>query len=325
MTDGRSGWRRHGPLLLRLAALAAIAFWLLRATDLADLGNALRRIPAAAVGIALLLGGANLVVATFRWGLVMRAFGARALPPFGTVLRLFLVGLFYNTFVPGSVGGDVLRGVLSQRVFERPTASYVVVVVERLVGLSALAVVFLAGVAASPDLVDVSAALPWVAGLAALGLVVLAAARISGRLARWWSLVPPVEDAGRLIGAFALSFVGHLINVTIFWVLARGLDLPLGPLQLVVVVPLALVAAVVPIAVAGIGPREAALVGLLGLLGVAEAEALAMSLGYAAVLLAMAGSGGVLQLLGRGAGITGPAPPSGSDTSRSSGAGPPPG
>ena len=63
---------------------------------------------------------------------------------------------------------------------------------------------------------------------------------------------------------------------------------------------LGLVAAVVPLAVAGVGPREIALVGLLALVGVSRESALVLSLGYAAVLIALAGLGGLLQLFGGG-------------------------
>ena len=49
----------------------------------------------------------------------------------------------------------------------------------------------------------------------------------------------------------------------------------------------------------GIGPREVALVGLLGMQGIAKGDALALSLGYAATIIVLAAVGGLLQLFGK--------------------------
>ncbi len=316
--SARPAWRRWLPTALRVVVVGAIAWWLWARADLESLGGAVRRLEITTLAVCLALGLANLALAGVRWRFLMRAFGARPLPSAGLLIRLTAVGLFYNTYVPGSVGGDVVRGVVSRRNFDTAAASYLVVVCERLIGLSALAVVFLAGVALAPPLIDLRSVAPWIGGLLLIGVAVLVAARVSGRLAALWSQIPRIDDMGGLWAAFAISFVGHGLNIAIFWTFAQALHLGVGLTTLMVVAPLAFVAAVVPLAIAGIGPREAALVGLLGLAGVGEGEALALSLGYAAVLLVVAGVGGVLQLLGVGLSLD-------SDTSRSSATDPPPG
>lgn len=295
--------------------LLVIGAWLFWGADYDKLGAAFARLPMWAVGGALAVGGLNMVVAGVRWRRLMRGFGAEPLPPLRTLVRLFLVGLFYNTFVPGAVGGDVVRGVVSRDHFDTPTASFVVVACERLIGLSALGVLFLAGLLMGPDLIDVREALPWLLGLLGLGLAILAVARFSGRLARWWSLVPEVKRPGDLVAAFLISLGGHGLNVLIYLLLAAGLALPVGILDLAVIVPLALVASALPISIASLGPREVAVVALLAPLGVAKPEALALSLGYWGVLVSLAAAGGLVQL----------AVTRGSGTSRSSEADPPPG
>ncbi len=308
-------WRRLTPILIRAVVLLVIGAWLFWGADYEKLGAAFSRLPAWAVGGAIAVGGLNMVVAGVRWRWLMRGFGAEPLPRVRTLVRLFVVGLFYNTFVPGAVGGDVVRGVVSRRHFDNPTASYVVVVTERLIGLSALGVVFLAGLLLGPELVDTREALPWLLGLFAVGGAVLVGARLSGRLASWWSMVPEVTRWRDLAAAFLISLGGHALNVVIYMLLALGLALPVGVLDLAVIVPLALVASALPISIASLGPREVAVVALLAPLGVAKAEALALSLGYWGVLVSLALTGGLVQLV-----VT-----RGSDTSRSSAGGPPPG
>jgi uncharacterized membrane protein YbhN (UPF0104 family) len=88
------------------------------------------------------------------------------------------------------------------------------------------------------------------------------------------------------------------VTIFAFGILGEGLGLQLGLTTLIVLVPIALVASVVPLAIAGIGPREAALVGLLPMMNVASAEqALALSLAFALSHWLLAGLGGFVQLV----------------------------
>ena len=296
MNPRRAVWARWA---IRVAVLALLGLWFGYVADLDDLGAALRRLSPWAAVAALGLGAVNTGVAAARWRVLMRAFGADP-PPLPGLCRVYLVGLFYNTFVPGAVGGDIVRGVISRKHFRSAAASYVVVALERLIGLSALGLVFLAGLVLAWDEFDLRGLVPWGLGLLAAGLAVLWAARWTGRLATWWGQVPRVERPLDLVAAFLVSLLGHAINIAIFAVLARGAEVPVNLKELAVVVPLAFVASVLPVALAGIGPREAAFVGLLRLRGVPEAQSLALSLGYASVVLVLAGLGGLLQLIGAG-------------------------
>src|SRR5207244_9228069 len=52
-----------------------------------------------------------------------------------------LVGYFYNTFLPGSVGGDLLKAAYIAREQERRTVAVATVLVDRAIGLWGLVVV----------------------------------------------------------------------------------------------------------------------------------------------------------------------------------------
>lgn len=293
-----STWRRIAPVLVKLAVLAALAIWLLGGNDAQALWEAARRLPLttafASIGLAIGL----LLVATVRWRMLMRAFGASEVPGLLGLFRLILVGLFYNTFVPGTIGGDIVRGAVSRKLFENPAAPFVVVLLERLIGLSALGVVFLVGALVGPRLIDIHQIWPWLAVLVGGGALLLIVGSFTGRLKSILGRLPVVHRPAQLIAAFVISFAGHAFSIAIFWVLARGLELPIDLVTLLQVVPLGLMAAVIPLAIVGIGPREVALVGLLGMLGIARGDALALSLGYAATIIVIAAFGGLLQLLG---------------------------
>src|SRR5437868_2137059 len=60
---------------------------------------------------------------------------------------LTLVGAFYNTFMPGSTGGDFLKALYASRQTTHRTRAVMSVVIDRIIGL--LALIILGGIAAS--------------------------------------------------------------------------------------------------------------------------------------------------------------------------------
>jgi uncharacterized protein (TIRG00374 family) len=81
------------------------------------------------------------VVALFitfvRWWILVRAQGMSF--SLYNAFRLGLVSYFFNTFLPGSVGGDILKAVAVAREQTRRTVAVATVVIDRILGLWALA------------------------------------------------------------------------------------------------------------------------------------------------------------------------------------------
>jgi len=72
-----------------------------------------------------------------RWWVLVRALGL----PFRLrdAIRLGLVGTFYNTFLPGAVGGDIVKAIfIAKGQTERKAAAVATVVADRLLGLFGL-------------------------------------------------------------------------------------------------------------------------------------------------------------------------------------------
>ena len=78
-----------------------------------------------------------LFITFVRWWILVRAQGL----PFSlyNAFRLGLVSYFFNTFLPGSVGGDVIKAVAVAREQTRRTVAVATVVIDRILGLWALA------------------------------------------------------------------------------------------------------------------------------------------------------------------------------------------
>lgn len=86
----------------------------------------------------------SLFITFFRWYLLVRA---QDLPfTVRNAIRLGLVSYYFNSILPGSVGGDILKAVAVAREQSRRTVAVATIVIDRVIGLWALAwLVALAG------------------------------------------------------------------------------------------------------------------------------------------------------------------------------------
>jgi hypothetical protein len=84
-----------------------------------------------------------------------------------------------------------------------------------------------------------------------------------------------------------------------FWLIAESLGLGLDPAELTVVVPPVLLAALLPISIAGFGVREGAFVVLLAEFGVSSADATLLSLLSVAAVVVASIPGGLAIAAGR--------------------------
>ncbi len=86
--------------------------------------------------LAFALGFAALVSTFVRWHILVRAVGL----PFrmADAMRLGFIGLFFNTFLPGSVGGDAIKAWFLAKEQSRRTLAVATVIMDRAIALWAL-------------------------------------------------------------------------------------------------------------------------------------------------------------------------------------------
>ena len=258
------------------------------------------------IGIALALTFAALLAGAVRWQVLLRALGLPA--PFPRIFRGYFIGQFFNAFLFGACGGDLVRAVVAAHDHpERRPEAVTSVLLDRLIGL-AITLVFggamvlarfgqLAGHAeARPALLLMAALLA-----AATALTGLLFARHlfdrSAWLKRWQHrgrigpLVRRAYDAAylfrnharRLLWPAVLSLANLLLLAAATAALARALDLRLPFRDLLVAFPVITVLAAVPLTPGSLGVREGLTIQLLRPFGVTAGSALLLSLlGYLA-------------------------------------------
>jgi uncharacterized membrane protein YbhN (UPF0104 family) len=281
---------RNRVLLVVRVVVTTLAFaWILTRVDLRAIAAAAERVSPIAFGLACMLVAANLGVSTARWRVLLDAYAATTKPPFRRLLRLNFVGFFYNTWLPGGVGGDAVRGVASREAFgaEGATGALAVVFVERVLGLVGMLVV----VALTSALAPLPAGDVHAITLASIGGVIVGAAVVGvlasgSRVARFLpgpfgriaAQLPPIRRAFPFLIAVLLSLATQTIGAITGHAIVSSLAPSIPLTASLVAIPLAMATAFLPFLVGGTGARELAFVALYASVGMPEADALAASL-----------------------------------------------
>jgi uncharacterized protein (TIRG00374 family) len=291
---------------VKIGISGVLAWLVLEHVDFSAVGALLRSEQGAIAllsAIALLMGQA--AIAGARTSCVMRLLGARC--SLGRGIAVWLIGLLVSQSLVTFIAGDAARVWQLARLGYAPRLASSAVVLERAVGLVVLlALVLLCEplllARTSPGavrtglmilgVVCASGILAFVASAFLGGLqrllpaqvrnhriveVALDVTSVARHLTRSWKLSMAIVVASVLM---------QVANVFAFFVLSRAVGLNLDFVGTAAVTLPALLIATMPIALAGWGVREGAVIVGYGLFGVASAPALAVSIAFGLANLA---------------------------------------
>jgi uncharacterized protein (TIRG00374 family) len=312
-------------LVIRLAVSAALVAWIFSRTNFREVWAAFRSADLVPVLLAAALNPLGYYFSVSRWRLLLRAQGYDV--PFGFLLRSFLVGVFFNNLLPGTVGGDAARAWQSSRAGTGKTRALAVVLVDRFLGLFTLMLFAGVGALLSPELTGAVPGLrAWVTVLLigmAIGTALiffpppalsrrvgtfLASARLrnkwGARSRHAWDSLRAFQGKARVLtGALAWSVGLQTMVVLNGYFLAKAVHVELPLLVYFVLVPLAVFVMMAPVSINAIGVRENVWAFFFAALGVAGAAAAGVAfawLDYGLVVL-QALAGGLVYATSRAA------------------------
>jgi uncharacterized membrane protein YbhN (UPF0104 family) len=239
-----------------------------------------------------------------RLGLLLRQQGLGL--AFGELHRITWIGIFFGSFTPGGVGGDIARLLhVHGRVPVNKTGGAVAVVADRVVGLGTL--LFLATVAALAHRQTAPSPAPEVTALTPLfaaafvalatGWVLLARSQRSGRLADLATAArQTLSPVAPLLMAVLVSLAIWAADCFAGWLLARALGWPVGLVEISVALAVAYTVASLPLSIGGHGVREGSLVVVLGWFGLAAGAPL-LAVVFLGLTLLWCAVGGLVYLV----------------------------
>ena len=283
------------PWLKPVASLALLWFVLQQTSStalLASFRRAAEGWPYLAFGVVVL--ALTVAAALSRWRLLLLTLGHS--PRWRALFSAFMVGAFFNQFLPSTIGGDIVRGWWLRDHVKSGSLSIAVVAVDRFFGLVGLCALGLAAAAIDPNAVRQLPAFWLVVAIVCAGCVGfwVVTRPVAARVARRFSSLPLVnrvqekaqlayrglltlsQSRQTLLGAFGLSLVVQFLIVAQYLVLSMALGLSINLWELAVLVPIVTVVTWLPVTINGIGLREVSLVALGSAFGMMPSDAIAL-------------------------------------------------
>ena len=237
------------------------------------------------------------------------------------LIAISLTSTFYGTLLPGSLGGGLVRWHRLSRKDRKPSAALAAIAFDRLMDtLAAAAVGFACWLLSASGRLRLpvgAVLLASILGCAALYLAVFHAkgSAFASRAVRAGAKlpVPPFLQkklsslfestrnyhtlpAGALLSSFGLSLVIHLVGTLSFSLAAQAMTIHLSFVDFAWIRAFAILAAMLPVTVAGLGVREGAALALMGPYGISAASIVAFSVVRLMNSLVIAGVGGMVEL-----------------------------
>lgn len=311
-------------LALKLLVAGGFIFWLLKSgkvdwSQLEGLGSGWPWLVAAVVPYGLVLG-----LCAYRWQRLLGAQGVNY--PLGEAGALTLVGHFFNQFLLGTTGGDVIKAyAIASESPGRRGAAAMSVFFDRAVGLLVLVAVALVAIPFNLDLIASHPHLRFLAGMVG---AVFAASLVGGYVfysekirnlapVQWILRRLPLQDAiakltravyvykfhpGIVLASVGASVLVHglVVLMHLFLTLAVG-GQPSSWGSFFFLIPIAQIAMAIPINPPGaLGTGEAIYSALLPLVGVSSTHAIMICLLQRVVYYAWAVAGCVCYLRRKG-------------------------
>jgi len=282
--------------LFQLSVTIGVLYWVYHDPNRrAQMGAAIRNANYGWVGMGILAYLVVEIAAAFRWHVLLKVQNIYLTLP--RLTGLFFIGMFYNQFLPGGTGGDIMKSYyLLKETPDKKAGALLAVVFDRFIGLVALVAITATLIGLRYDFLSQkpeTRSLLWLL-LFLLGVSVaflLATFVISGfkllhslpaRFPGRDSLIE-ISAAYHLYAhhwratlvAFGASLVAHLATFATFLCAAYALGAPVPVVNFFAVMPVERTISALPISFAGIGLREKVLqIMLHGLCGVPEAKAI---------------------------------------------------
>lgn len=291
---------------------SVLAFILIVQTSLKDIFATLKGADLVLLGISFSLHAFGLFISAVRWQILIKAQDEDV--PLAFLAKSYLVGSFFNLFLPTRIGGDVVRIWDGSRHSKSLIKSSAIVLVER---LSGIVVLLLFAFFASLIRLDIAQRFPvvWVSlvisflGLGLLSLFLTPIAEIffaklpdttlmaefKQKASQFRDTILFYKTKKRALGSAFIWSTLLQINVIIhYFLIGKALHLKIPLLDYFIFIPIVHLILLIPFTINGLGLREGAYMEIFRYYGLSTAVAVSFSWIDLAFMLAVGIFGGVI-------------------------------
>jgi len=257
--------------LVKFAVSLLMLALVLTLVDVQTLRQTLLSIPWYIALLAVLGYSTSMAVTSAKWWLLARA--GNIIVPYSRALKAVYLGMFANCFGVGTLTGDMLRGVVLAQDRPQKLEAVISVFADRALGLAMLSLV---GVIATATVSGHHLEPLFVYALCAVALSILAGwfigpfiiLRIVPKGNKLRAKIEQVievfaKDPGTIVLVCCISVLFHLMQITLQWLIARGININVSLPSMLVTIPFVNILSTLPISWNGLGIREHAYILLL--------------------------------------------------------------
>lgn len=264
--------------------------------------------------------GLNIVIVilcTYRWQLLLIAREMKI--PFTTALSYYFIGIFFNNFLPTTVGGDIIRATYTARALEKKKADALAsVLVERVVAVGAMVAVAIVGMIIIYSKIKNPLFLSIIILVTALFIIlyfIILDRRVFEKVKHPVNRIKFFNLGSKLVSLyesmtlfktykratlylFLLSLLVQICFPLVCFALAHSLGFHVPIVYFFVYIPIISIVSMAPISINAVGLREASFVLLFTSIGVLKEQALGLSLLFYITTILVSLMGGILFLVG---------------------------
>ncbi|KAF0225619.1 MAG: hypothetical protein FD176_305 [Rhodospirillaceae bacterium] len=300
--------RRFLPLLVKLTVSVAIIAALAWNIDLSGTLSRARDGNPGWIAAAAFFTLAQMIIATWRWQVVIAAIGGRL--GFGQAWRLVYIGQFFNLILPSTVGGDAIRGWMIWKSGMTAMNAASSVLLDRLVAVLGLVLTIAVTQWLLPSMEQADMVALVVAGIVTGTIggttILMLLDRLPAQIQemRLFSALARLSRNVRAVllswpynvGSVGMGVLGQINLSMALYALAQAFNIPLTVIDCLVLWPLVVLVTLLPVSISGWGVREGAMVVALGLAGVSSESSMLLSVSIGLLATVMALPGGLLWL-----------------------------
>jgi hypothetical protein len=302
-------------VFLRIAISIALLVFLFRRVDEKTLLVLIKNADKPRLFLSFIVFFIAYPLCLFRWAILLKA--AKIDLPLKRVVIAYAGGIFFNLFLPSTIGGDLVRSIDLAAHTQRPKEVVTTVFLDRLSGYIGLAVVALAAVALGGRLVEDPSVIIAVSIIVGLLLIILLVLFNKYAYSKVNQLLHS-PDAGRIrdaitnlhqeihlfgknkkviFGNLVLSLLIQLTAPLGFYLLGLSLGIKINIAYYFVFIPVIGAITLLPISLGGLGLRDASTIYFFAKAGVDKNLAFAMSLLNFSFILICGSLGGIIYVL----------------------------
>lgn len=291
--------------------------------DLHEVGDDLIRADIRFVMGGLFLSIMALFARTWKWKMILRRVGIRV--SYGRLLEVYTISYWFNTFLPGSIGGDLYKIYDVSRASNKNIRPAATVIIERLTGMLSLLAVAMTALIMYRHELYVPAWMIWLSmGLSSLAVACLLSVLLYfGPMWKFLTHFIPflkkvlhpdkveslvtvsneLRSNHRLFTeAFLYGVIVQVLVLAAYYVMALAISRDIAGAYFFTLYPLIEIASMIPISINGIGIKEGLMVFSLKYSNITPSVSMSMSILFRLIAAGLACIGGLLLMVRKSSG-----------------------